>query len=65
MLQYKVVEVTTVTDEELEKVINEWVKQGWTFDGIQFAMKDTSKRPQMAFVIFTKQILSEGDIVSS
>ncbi len=51
---YKVVEVTTVTDEELEKVINEWVKKGWGFDTIQFAMRESSKRPAMAFVIFTK-----------
>jgi hypothetical protein len=51
---YKVVEVTTVTDEELEKVINEWVKKGWDFDTIQFAMRESSKRPAMAFVIFTK-----------
>ena len=51
---YKVIEVTTVTDEELERVINEWVSQGWTLDGIQFAMSESSKRPSMAFVMFVK-----------
>ena len=51
---YKVVEVINVTDEELETVINEWVKQGWLFDTIQFAMRESSKRPAMAFVIFTR-----------
>lgn len=51
---YKVVEVTTVTDEELERVINEWVQKGWSLDTIQFAIRDASKRPAMAFVIFTK-----------
>ncbi len=51
---YKVVEVTTVTDEELETVINEWVRKGWSFDTIQFAMRESSKRPAMAFVIFTR-----------
>lgn len=50
---YKIVEVTTVTDEELEMVINEWVQKGWSLDTIQFAMRDASKRPAMAFVIFT------------
>lgn len=55
MLQYKVVEVTSVTDEELERVINEWVQKGWNFEGIQFAMRDASKRPAMAFVMFTKK----------
>ena len=51
---YKVVEVINVTDQELETVINEWVKQGWLFDTIQFAMRESSKRPGMAFVIFTR-----------
>ena len=51
---YKVVEVTTVTDEELEIVINEWVQKGWSLNTIQFAMREASKRPAMAFVIFTK-----------
>lgn len=54
---YKVVEVTTVTDEELETVFNEWTAKGWTLDGVQFAMRDSSKRPSMAFVTFTR----EGD----
>jgi hypothetical protein len=51
---YKVVELTTVTDEELERVINEWVGQDWILDTIQFAMRDASKRPAMAFILFTK-----------
>ncbi len=56
---YKVVEVSTVTDEELENVINTWVKQGWLLDGIQFAMRDSSKRPSMAFVLFTRKESSD------
>lgn len=51
---YKVVEITTVTDEELERVINEWVSQGWILDGIHFAMRESSKRPSMAFVMFVR-----------
>ncbi len=54
MLKYKVVETSVVTDEDLEKIINEWVSQGWIFDGMQFAMRDASKRPAMAFVLFTR-----------
>ncbi|HEX7601267.1 MAG TPA: hypothetical protein VF316_06660 [Polyangiaceae bacterium] len=50
---YKVVELSTVTDVEIERVLNEWVPQGWTFEGIQFAM-GASKRPAMAFVLFTR-----------
>ena len=51
---YKVVETQTVTDEELERLINLWVGKGWVFDGVQFAMRDSSKRPAMAFLIFTR-----------
>ena len=51
---YKVVEVSTVTDEELESVINEWVSQGWVLDGVHFAMRESSKRPSMAFVMFVR-----------
>ncbi|MEQ9618693.1 MAG: DUF4177 domain-containing protein [Deltaproteobacteria bacterium] len=50
---YKVVEVSQVTDEELERVINKWVGEGWLLDGIHFAMRESSKRPSMAFVVFT------------
>ena len=53
--EYKVVETMIVTDEEIERVINEWVREGWIFDGIQFAMRDCSKRPAMAFLVFTRR----------
>ncbi len=54
-MRYKVVEVGTVTDEELEKVLNAWTAEGWTYDTMQFAMRDSSKRPSMAFVTFTRE----------
>ncbi len=59
-IRYKIIEVATVTDEELERVINEWVEKGWTFDTIQFAMRESSKRPAMAFIIFTKGVEEGG-----
>jgi len=60
-LQYKVVETSVVTDESLERIINEHVSSGWVFDGIQFATRDASKRPAMAFVIFTRDDTGEDD----
>jgi len=54
-LQYKVVETGTVTDEEIESILNEWTSRGWSFDGIQFAMRESSKRPSMAFITFTRE----------
>jgi len=53
---YKVVESSIVTDEALEKLINNFTSQGWHFDGIQFAMREASKRPAMAFVLFTRTV---------
>ncbi|MBB83839.1 MAG: DUF4177 domain-containing protein [Deltaproteobacteria bacterium] len=44
-----------VTDEEIEKALNEWTAEGWTFDTMQFAMRDSSRRPSMAFVAFTRE----------
>ncbi len=56
MLTYKVVEVNNVAEDTLEEVLNEWVAKGWTFDGMQFAMRESSKRPSMAFVIFSREV---------
>ncbi len=61
MTRYKVVETQTVTDEELERIINEWCSQGWTYDGVQFAMRESSKRPAMAFVVFTRAVEGEAE----
>ncbi|MDP2690175.1 MAG: DUF4177 domain-containing protein [Deltaproteobacteria bacterium] len=55
MLQYKVVELSTVTDEEMEAAINARVRDGWSFDGVHFAMREASKRPAMAFIMFTRE----------
>ncbi|HXV22383.1 MAG TPA: DUF4177 domain-containing protein [Desulfuromonadales bacterium] len=58
MLRYKVVETSLVTDEALEEIINEWTARGWQFDGIHFAVREASKRPAMAFVLFTRKDVS-------
>ncbi len=55
MLEYKVVELSSVIDTEIEKVLNERTKEGWNFDGMNFAMGESSKRPLMAFILFTKE----------
>jgi hypothetical protein len=64
-LTYKFVEVTTVTDDRLEAVVNEWVGQGWLLDGIRFAMSDASRRPTMAFVSFVREDAPQGDVSST
>jgi hypothetical protein len=59
-LVYKVVETSDVTDEELTRILNEWTAQGWTLESMQFAMRDSSKRPAMAFVTFTRAEADAG-----
>jgi hypothetical protein len=54
-LRYKVVECSSPTDEELERILNEWAAQGWRFEGYHFAMRESSKRPAMAFVTFSRE----------
>lgn len=51
---YKVVETSDVTDAELERILNDTVAEGWTLDTMHFAMRDSSRRPAMAFLTFTR-----------
>lgn len=55
VLHYKVVELSTVDEGHLEHTVNAWVRQGWTLENVQFAMRESSKRPAMAFVFFTRR----------
>lgn len=59
--RYKVVETQTVTDDALEKIINQWTAGGWLLDSIRFAMSDASKRPAMAFILFLRQEEEHGE----
>jgi len=53
-MEYKVVESSDVSDEALEKILNECVQQGWRFESMQFVVRDASRRPAMAFILFTR-----------
>ena len=53
-LVYKVVETSDVTDVELERILNDTTAEGWALDTIQFAVRESSKRPAMAFLVFTR-----------
>ncbi len=54
-MMYKVVETSTVTDEEIERILNTWTAKGYVFESIQFVTSISSKRPTMAFLFFTKK----------
>lgn len=50
----RVVELSTVTDETLEETLNEWARRGYALDGLHFAMRESSRRPAMAFLVFVR-----------
>ena len=60
---FKVIELGTVTEDAIEEVLNSWSSKGWNFDGMQFAMRESSRRPSMAFMLFTRDIPDQGEIV--
>jgi hypothetical protein len=60
-LVFKFVELSLVTEEAIESAVNEWVRKGWTLEGIRFAMSDASRRPAMAFISFVREEATEPD----
>ena len=54
MTVYKVVELSVVTDETIEETLNTMTSQGWRFESLQFVVREASRRPAMAFVIFIR-----------
>lgn len=60
-MKYKFVELSAVTDDSLEKVVNEWTENGWLLDRIHFTSNGSSRRPSMAFVQFVREEDTEDD----
>ncbi len=58
---YKVVETSTVTDEEIEKILNQWTAEGYRFESVHFVTTESSRRPKMAFLFFTKNGASDTE----
>jgi hypothetical protein len=60
-IEYKFVELSIVTDETIEEVVNTLVRLGWHWDGIRFVTTESSRRPQMAFVSFVREAPERGE----
>jgi stress response protein SCP2 len=41
-----------VTEEALTAIVNEMAAEGFELDAMHFAMRESSKRPSMAFLVF-------------
>ena len=44
--------MSPVTEETLERVLNERAADGYSFESIHFVMRDGSHRPAMAYLFF-------------
>lgn len=58
-LRYKFVEISLVTDEAIEEVVNDWSRKGWSLEGIRFVTTEHSRRPAMAFISFVREEAEE------
>lgn len=59
---FKVVELSTVTDETIQDALNMWTEKGWQFDQIQFVVRESSRRPSMAFLFFLQPAAEDEEV---
>jgi hypothetical protein len=52
---FKVVEVSPVGEETLERALNDWTPEGWTFQSIHFVAREGSHRPALAYLFFVRR----------
>lgn len=53
--EYKVLELSVVTDDSIEAALNKICNEGWIFDSIHFVTRENSRRPSMAFIFFVRE----------
>jgi hypothetical protein len=51
---FKVVEVSPVGEETLERALNDWAKEGWSFQSLHFVSREGSHRPALAYLFFVR-----------
>jgi len=51
---FKVVEVSPVGEETLERPLTDWTREGWSFQSIHFVSRDGSHRPGLAYLFFVR-----------
>jgi type 1 glutamine amidotransferase len=51
---YKVVEVSPVSEETLERALNDWTREGWGFESLHSVLREGSHRPALAYVFFVQ-----------
>ena len=51
---YKVVEVSPVGEETLERALNERTAEGWAVESVHFVTREGSHRPALAYLFFVR-----------
>jgi hypothetical protein len=51
---YRVVEVSPVAEETLERALNERTAEGWSFASVHFVQREGSHRPALAYLFFVR-----------
>jgi hypothetical protein len=51
---YKVVEVSPVGEETLERALNDRAREGWSFASLHFVTREGSHRPALAYLFFVR-----------
>ena len=51
---FKVVEVSPVGEETLERALNERTAEGWALESVHFVAREGSHRPALAYLFFVR-----------
>ena len=51
---FKVVEVSPVAEDTLERALDERAAEGWRFHSLHFVQREGSHRPALAYLFFTR-----------
>ena len=51
---YKVVEVSPVAEDTLERALNDRTAEGWSVESVHFVTREGSHRPALAYLFFVR-----------
>jgi hypothetical protein len=51
---YRVVEVSPVGEDTLERALNERAAEGWAIESVHFVSREGSHRPALAYLFFVR-----------
>jgi hypothetical protein len=52
---YRVVEVSPVAAETLERALNDALAEGWSFESVHFVTREGSHRPALAYLFLVRR----------